>query len=133
MKTIKFIFISAILAFVIPLSYAQTAEISSEIKTALSNGDAGKLSLQLNVNVELVIGKVNDVFSKQQATGIITDFFKKNKVSSFVVLHNGNKENSSFTIGTLKTNNGDYRVYILTRKNGNQTLIQQLRIETTND
>ncbi len=133
MKSIKFILISVILMFVIHLGYAQNSDVSSEIAMALNNGDATRLSVQMNSNIELVIGNKNDVFSKQQATGIISDFFKKNKVGSFVVLHNGKKESSGFTIGTLKTNNGDYRVYILTRKTGNQTLIQQLRIETSND
>ena len=133
MKSKKLILISVILIFVLPFGLAQNSEVPTEITQALDKGDAGKLSVQFNANVELVIGKINDVLSKQQASGIISDFFKKNKVTSFVVLHNGKKESSGFTIGTLKTNNGDYRVYILTRKTGGQTLIQQLRIETTND
>ncbi len=133
MKSIRLFLISIMLIFVLPAGIAQTTEVSSEITTALSNGDASKISVQLNANVELVIGNINDVFSKQQATGIISDFFKKNKVSSYVVLHNGNQTGSSFSIGTLKTNNGNFRVYILTRKTSGQTLIQQLRIETTND
>lgn len=133
MKSIKLILISLILTVLMPAAFAQSTEVTSEINQALNAGDAAKLALQLNSNVELVIGNKNDVFSKQQATSIISDFFKKNKVTNFVVLHNGNKESSSFTIGTLKTNNGNYRVYILTRRTGNQTLIQQLRIETTND
>jgi hypothetical protein len=96
-------------------------------------GDAGKLSAYLNTNVELVVGNKNDVFSKQQASGIITDFFRTNKVSSFQLLHKGNKEATSFAIGEIKTNTGNYRVYVLTRKSGNQTVIQQLRIELSND
>ncbi len=112
---------------------AQQNEIPSDVITAFKTGDAGKLSSYLNANVELVIGKTNDVFSKQQATGIINDFFKKNKVSDFSVLHNGNRESAGFVIGTLSTANGSFRVYILMRKSGSQTLIQQLRIEPSNE
>jgi len=112
---------------------AQSSEITSDIITSLNNGDAAKLSSYLNTNVELVIGVKNDVFSKQQATGIITDFFKTNKVSSFQLLHKGNKEAASFAIGEMKTNTGNFRVYLLTRKSGQQTVIQQLRIELIND
>jgi hypothetical protein len=133
MNSIKLILISVILIFVVQVTFTQNSDGPTEITQALNNGDAGKLSAQFNANVELVLGKINDVLSKQQASGIISDFFKKNKVTSFVVLHNGKKESSGFTIGTLKTNNGDFRVYILTRKSGSQTLIQQLRLETTND
>ena len=133
MKSIKLILISLILIFVTSFGFAQASDVPNDITQALNNGDAARLSAQFNTNVELVIGKINDVLSKQQATGIISDFFKKNKVTSFVVLHNGKNESSGFTIGTLKTNNGDFRVYILTRKSGSQTLIQQLRLETSND
>ena len=71
----------------------------------------------------------NDVFSKPQATEIIADFFRKNKVNSFQLLHKGNKDAASFVIGTLKTSTGNFRLYVLTRKNE----IQQLRIEPSND
>lgn len=135
MKTFKFILIGAVLAFALPFAYviAQSSDVPSEIVSALNQGDATKISEYLNSNVELVIGNKNDVFSKQQASGIIADFFKTNRVSSFKVLHKGNKEAASFAIGELKTSTGMYRVYVLTRKNENQAVIQQLRIEPSND
>ena len=134
MKTMKFLLISALmLVCTLPVVTAQSSEVPSDIISALDNGDAAKLSAYLNANVELVIGNKNDVFSKQQATGIIADFFRTNRVSSFQVLHKGNKEAASFAIGELKTTCGTYRVYVLTRKSGSQTVIQQLRIEPSND
>lgn len=129
MKTIKFFLLSICVLFAVPVIKAQSAEVPTSIISALSEGDAGELSGYLNANVELVIDNKNDVFSKQQATGIITDFFRKNHVNSFAVLHKGNKDAASFAIGTLKTATGNYRVYVLTRKNE----IQQLRIEPSND
>ena len=134
MKTMKFLLISALmLVCTLTVVTAQSSEVPSDIISALDNGDAAKLSAYLNANVELVIGNKNDVFSKQQATGIIADFFRTNRVSSFQVLHKGNKEAASFAIGELKTSGGTYRVYVLTRKSGSQTVIQQLRIEPSND
>jgi hypothetical protein len=129
MKTIKFFLLSVCLLLAVPAIKAQSSEVSSDIIAALNEGDASQLSGYLNANVELVIDNKNDVFSKQQATGIITDFFRKNRVSSFQLLHKGNKDAASFAIGTLKTSTGNYRVYVLTRKNE----IQQLRIEPSND
>ena len=133
MKSIKLVLLSFLMLCALPHVVAQSSEVSSEIITALDKGDAAKLSAYLNANVELVVGNKNDVFSKQQATGIITDFFRTNKVSSFQLLHKGNKEATSFALGEIKTNTGNYRVYVLTRKSGNQTVIQQLRIEISND
>ena len=133
MKSIKLVLLSFLMLCALPHVVAQSSEVSSEIITALDKGDAAKLSAYLNANVELVVGNKNDVFSKQQATGIITDFFRTIKVSSFQLLHKGNKEATSIAIGEIKTNTGNYRVYVLTRKSGNQTVIQQLRIEISND
>jgi len=129
MKKIRLFLFSFCLFGVIPLIQAQTSEVPASIITALDEGNASQLSGFLNDNVELVIGNQNDVFSKQQATGIIADFFRKNHVSSFQLLHKGNKDAASFAIGTLKTSTGKFRVYVLTRKNE----IQQLRIEPSND
>jgi ketosteroid isomerase-like protein len=107
--------------------------VSDKILNALTNGDVAALSECFNDNVELVVGSTSDVFSKQQATGIVTDFFRKNKVQTFEILHKGNKDSSAFAIGTMKAGNATYRVYVLTRTRSGQQLIQQLRIESTND
>jgi hypothetical protein len=129
MKTINFFLLYTFLFCAIPLADAQTVEVPSNIIAALNDGDASQLSSYLNTNVELVIDNKNDVFSRQQATGIIADFFRKNRVTNFQLLHKGNKDAASFAIGVLKTSTGSFRVYVLTRKNE----IQQLRIEPSND
>ncbi len=133
MKTIKFLIVSLFVLTAMPFVQAQSNEISSEIISALDDGDAGAINNFLSPNVELVIGNKNDVFSKQQASGIINDFFRTNKVNGFQVIHKGNKDAASFAIGTLKTSGGNFRVYVLTRKQGSTPLIQQLRIESSND
>lgn len=108
-------------------------EVSTAILDAVAAGDAVVLSSYFNDNVELVIGSTNDVFSKQQATGIITDFFRRNKVNSFQVLHKGTKDTSAFSICTMKAGSNTYRIYLLVRKSADRQLIQQLRIESSND
>jgi len=129
MKTFKLFLISACFFCAIPLLQAQSAEVPTAIINALNSGDANQLSNYLNSNVELFIENKNDVFSKSQSTEIIADFFRKNRVNGFQLLHKGNKDAASFVIGTLKTSSGNFRLYVLTRKNE----IQQLRIEPSND
>ena len=129
MKMIKLFLLSACFFIAIPMLTAQSVEVPSEIITALNNGNANQLSNYLNSNVELFIENKSDVYSKSQAREIITDFFRKNRVTGFQLLHKGNKDAASFAIGTLKTNTGSFRLYVLTRKNE----IQQLRIEPSND
>lgn len=133
MRTIKSLLISLFVLTATSYVAAQSNEISSDIISALDEGNSSDINSFLGANVELVIGNKNDVFSKQQASGIINDFFRTNKVSSFQVIHKGNKDTASFAIGTLKTSGGNFRVYVLTRKQGSTPLIQQLRIESSND
>lgn len=130
MKTIKFFALLFMLATISLPAVAQTAGVPNEVVAALHAGDANKLAPHFNNNVELIIGNTNDVYSKQQAVVILTDFFKKNKVSGFSVSHRGDKDNANFIIGTLKTSAGTFRVYVFTRKTEGKALIQQLRIET---
>ncbi len=129
MKTIRFLSVLALFALLAAPLSAQVNAVPAEVVAAINSGDANKLSLHLNDNVELVISGKNNVYSKKQATGILSDFFKKNPVKSFTVTHQSNKAAASFVIGKLNTSNGDYRIYILTRKSKKDILIQQLRIE----
>jgi hypothetical protein len=129
MKSTRFFLFSLCLFCMVPVLQAQNSEVPGGIIVAIEAGNAGQLSSYLSDNVELVIGNQNDVFSRLQAASIIADFFHKNKVNSFQLLHKGNKDAASFAIGTLKTSTGIFRVYVLTRKNQ----IQQLRIELSND
>ena len=133
MKTKKLLLLLPFLFFAFTAGFAQTAEAPSEIVSALDDGDASRLSSFFISNVNLIVGNKNDYYSKQQAAGIIADFFRNNKVSSFGVIHVVAKESSIVTIGNLKTSGGTYRVYIITRKAGSQSVIEQLRIETPND
>lgn len=133
MKTFNIILFFAFLLSFPNAATAQSATIPGEVVAAVSQGNAGRLTPFLGANVELVIGTKNDVYSKQQAVEIISDFFKKNTVNNFQVLHSGTKDSSSFAIGTLKTSTGTFRVYILTRKADSKTVIQQLRIEPSNE
>jgi hypothetical protein len=130
MRLISVLFI--VFCSLLPIQAQQ--EIDPFISESLLKGDAATLASFFNENVELVIGSTNDVFSKKQATGIVADFFRRNKVLSYQILHKGIKENSAFTIGTIRTSTGNFRVYVLVRRVVNEKqLIQQLRIETSND
>lgn len=133
MKTIKLISVSVLLLGIVFFGFAQNNDVPPEIISAIESGDAARISSFLNNNVELVVENKNDVYSKQQATSIITEFFRNKRVASFQVIHKGNKDSSIFFIGNMRTNSGVFRVYVLTRRNANQNLIQQLRIEPNNE
>lgn len=131
-RTTFFLAVFCILAGTLA-GYSATNEVPGAVIDALNTGNANVITSYLNDNVELYVDNKNDVFSKQQAGKIIADFFNKNSVKGFSVIHKGEKEAACFVIGTLKTTNSTFRVYILTRKNGGKDVIQQFRIEPSND
>lgn len=130
--TLKYIITLSVLLLSINLM-AQNNEIPASLVPAFKSGNANALLNDLNDNVELVIPTADNFFTKQQTKGILMDFFKKNPVKDFVVVHKGNKENAAFVIGTLITANGNFRVSVFARKSGAKSLVYQIRIENPNE
>ncbi len=99
------------------------------ITTATQKGDASELAEYLNSKVELILPSKSGVFSKEQAQYMIKDFFENNSPTSFRIIHQGMRDNSSFAIGTYSCPKGQFRMQFLTKNVDSQTLIIQIRIE----
>jgi hypothetical protein len=100
-----------------------------EIISALKSGNALELSKYFDKTVEITLPEKSNSYSKSQASIVLRDFFKNNQVKDFKVIHQSQKEDSEFCIGTLITTKGSFRVTIFTRQSGQQKLIQELRFE----
>jgi hypothetical protein len=94
----------------------------------------------LQGNAELVSGYFHDrlqinvldqeyICSKTHGKEILRDFFTKNKPTAFKIIHEGGKTESNWSIGSLSTSSGNYRVNIFFRKIDDKNLIHLLRIE----
>jgi len=125
---IKRYFILLLLLFAVtPVITAQT--ISKEIVTAFEKGDAKKLSKQLHQNLEIKLLDNIQMVSKNQATRLLQDFFKKNPPTSFTVTYEGEKQGSLYGIGELTSKKDTFRVNIYFMNQGNANLIYNLTIE----
>ena len=101
-----------------------------DIVTALKKGDAGSLTAYLDSNVEINISGKSDTYSKAQAIVILKDFFNKNSVKSFDLIHQGEGGGGSrFGIGNLVTTNGSYRTSFFLQKKGNALILNEMRFE----
>src|SRR5574344_206326 len=107
--------------------------LPQQLSISLATGNAGALASHFNENIELTITDKSGIFSHKQAIVIIKDFFESSKPNDFKVIHERCLDNSTLTIGTLTTNESNYRVYILTNSENNRITIQQLRIENQDD
>jgi len=130
MPTVRKIILSILIFAGLFLVANQThAQVPEEIVLSLGSGNSKVLSEYFNQNIELVVLENDKVYSKAQAKQIVSNFFRNYIPESFSILHQGGKEGAKYVIGNLKTNNGNFRVSFLLKKNGGKDYIHQLRIE----
>ena len=99
-----------------------------DVVAALKQGDINGLSSSLDNNVEINIAGKPNSYSKAQAEIILKDFFSKNPVKSFELVHQGG-DNSRFGIANMVTNNGTFRVSFFLQKKGGSMVLNELRFE----
>jgi hypothetical protein len=129
MKRIKSIFFIVFIAMVSQVEASTFFDIPVKIFKALEIGNVENLSQYFNESIELILMDNEGIYSKQQASQILKDFFKKHRPTEFTVLHQGGTENSKYAIGKLVTNRGTFRVHFLVKVNKDgKPLIHQLRI-----
>lgn len=115
---------------VISLALASFTGVEDEIATALKTGNAKGLSKYFSSTIDLSVLDEEDVYSKAQAELILKNFFTKHPPKSFKVMHKGtSKLGLKYTIGTLETSKGTYRVTFYVKKTGSKDYLQQLRID----
>jgi len=130
MKIRSIIFVSIVSV----LSFAFSIDIIDEVASAIRSGNPKTISNYFIDNIDLKVINQEDVYSKAQAEMILKNFFSKHIVKSYTIAHKSVQKNGSqYVIGTLETGNGKFRVYFLVKTAGNQTLIQQFKIEPENE
>ena len=107
-------------------------DIFNDIESAISIGNAGKLSEFLNTSVEIELpGEQEGIYSKQQTVIILNRFFSKYPPSAFSIVHKGNSAaGSRFAVGDYTTGSDKtFRVTIFIKKHGDAYLIQEIEFE----
>jgi hypothetical protein len=110
----------------------EQANIPGEISIAFKAGNAAELSKYMNSTIELLLLDKEDFYKKNVAESILKDFFTEHPTKDFTIRHQGAKNDAQYAIGNLKTEKGDFRVYFLLKKVGQNLLIHQIRIESDN-
>lgn len=129
---LKFIYgLFLILGLSLPASAQQSANPMPQIGQAIGAGNASGVSRYFGAFVDMNINGTQSTYSQNQGEMVLRSFFEKNKAVRFdaqrSTLENNGK--SGFTIGTLKANTGNYKVYYRIREKDNNLQLQELRIE----
>lgn len=103
--------------------------VPAELIEAIGKGDATRMSTHFHQSLEMTILDEDYKASKNQATRIMENFFKKHTPTEFKVSFEGTKEQSKYAIGTLTTKDGAFRVNMFFLNKQDSRLIYYLSIE----
>lgn len=98
---------------------------------AWRSGNAAAVSSFFGPSVDITINNSTSTYSRTQGEQVLRDFFVRNPVRSFDIDYSGasTSSNSSFTIGTLQTANGKFKVYLSLRPANGNYVLKEVRIE----
>ena len=99
------------------------------VLNALKNGNAAAIGARMEDQIELTLPDQSGVVTKAQALSQLTKFFNANTAKGFELKHKGGTPGATYAIGTLQTQQGDFRVNIFLRGKGNKELLRELRIQ----
>lgn len=119
------------LLFSTSLLFAQNVPVG--VVVAFKKGSSQELDRYLGDKVDLIIQNRSINADKQTTQSMMNAFFADNKVTGFNVNHEGQRDGSSFVIGTLLTANGNFRVNCFFKRIQNRYLIYQIRIDKSNE
>ncbi|MRT94488.1 DUF4783 domain-containing protein [Ancylomarina sp. 16SWW S1-10-2] len=129
MRFIKYILIIAILGLSVTTFAQQEQKLPKGLVTAFEQGNSISLAAFFSDRIELKIQDKEAIYSRSQAKQIMAKFFAKYKPKSLKKKHIGGKANAPYFIGTLLTNNGNFRTTFLLKGTGNKAIIHRLSIE----
>jgi len=117
-----------IIGFLI-LSGVSLADISDDCRIAIQSGNAKELVNFFTSPVELRTDDEEGSYSKTQAEVVLKNFFRSNPATSFTYNHKGTSPGGAkYAIGSYKTANGEFRVYIKMKSVGGKYLIDTFDI-----
>lgn len=133
MNTKGFTRMMFLVLFLLPVMAFSQADVLDNIAGAIRSGNSKEVAKYFDNNVEITILDRESTYSRVQAEMVLRDFFSKNSVQSFDLIHRGTSgEGSAYGIGTLKTGGQTYRTYYFVKQKGSQQFIQEMRFEKQN-
>ncbi len=117
-----------LIALVVAAISVQAADITV-ITTALKTGNATNLQTCMDKSVDMALADKSKICNAQEAVSMLNGFFSSNKPSAFSLLHHADKKDSGFLVAKLTAGNKSYRVNVTYKVEGDEVVIQSIRIE----
>jgi hypothetical protein len=122
------ILVKGVLLGLLLLSFTVTEGPFDSVVKAIKDGNVKELIKYADNTIQITLQEKANSYSKAQGEVILKEFFTRNKVQSFDIIHQGGEE-SKFGIGKLVTSGGSYRTTFFLRQKGNTYVLQEIRFE----
>ena len=100
------------------LVQSSNAQSFDQVKEAIAIGSSKEVAKFFENSLEVTIDGKTSNYSKTQAEFVVKDFFQKNPVSNFKIIHNGNSQGGLiYAIGKYQSGQKSYRTLIRMRDN----------------
>lgn len=119
--------------FSVALTLSAQGKGANEVIQALKKASSPELVKCLGEKVELVTPDGVVHVEREEARRELAAFFRRHRATGFKTIHQGKREESGFIIGTLTTTDGNYRVNCYFRKQQEEYVIHQIRIDKSNE
>ncbi|MCS6917937.1 MAG: DUF4783 domain-containing protein [Chitinophagales bacterium] len=129
--SLKHLFWVTLILFGLGTSVAAQNSPVDAVAASIRMGNSRDLARYFDDQVQIGILSRQATYSKTQGEMVLRDFFTKNKVKSFDLVHRGSTANrgADFAIGNLVTATQTFRVYFLMKQQGGQYLLQEINFE----
>lgn len=99
------------------------------VTDAFAKGQAGAMQTYMDTAIDMHVAGTDKKCTAGEAVKLLADFFGRNQPKTFTLLHNADKKDSGFSVGTLETAGATFRVNLTYRIQDNTVRIQSIRIE----
>lgn len=121
--------LTILLASLCLMAFTTSSNTLDEVIIHLKKGDANSIAVKFDQTVDLTFPGKSGSYEKATAGLLLKDFFNKNAVRGFDIVHQGNNPQAQFCIGVLTTRSGSYRTTVYIKQKGDRFLLQEIRFE----
>ena len=120
-----------LVSFILTMSFNSPGQEIEKIFVALGDGDVTSLSSYLSPRAEIHVMDRVSVYNKQAAIKVLRKFYSEFPPVSYKRIHRGTSraQDSLYSIGSLTTNEGNFRVYLYVKRKNGRILIEELRFD----
>lgn len=115
------------------LSAFRLTDTLDDVGIAIQSNNLKQLTALMDNSVDLSLPEIatEDIYPKARAENLLKDFFLKNPVKSFSLVHRGSsKEGGKYAVGNYSSSNGNsFRVNLVLKNSAGQFLLSQLHFE----